>query len=218
MLIRPHRDAQRAAQGTPRLANLEEVHTAPPQDERPLVLFTVLAQMAVGAFITPGVFVLQLGATEAKIPVLFTGLIMLSALLLSLLHLGSPQRAYRAIANWRTSWLSREILIAGSIHCRAGVVQFTAMVLSPGHSLPPSSRYYWRVGFKPGYCVQDRVLLDRPGWIGASLQHLAGLPPTHNQGVELSSHHRSILRHINSAWAATGRHVTLSKYFANHKL
>ena len=114
LLIRPHRDAGRSAGQPPRLANLEEVHTAPPQDERPLALFTVLAQMAVGAFITLGLFDLQFEAAVTALPVLVVSIIMVAALLISLMHLGQPQRAYQAIANWSTSWLSREILSAGA--------------------------------------------------------------------------------------------------------
>jgi DMSO reductase iron-sulfur subunit len=125
LLIRPHRDTERAAQGMPRLANLEEVHTAPPYDERPLVLFTVLAQMAVGAFITLGLFDLRFSTLVTALPVLVMGVIMVAALLLSLVHLGQPQRAYRAIANWRTSWLSREILSAGAF--TGGVILFNLL-------------------------------------------------------------------------------------------
>lgn len=114
LLIHPHNAAAHVRQRPAHIANLEEVHTAPPGDERPLVFFTLLAQMAVGAFITLGGFALPLAAYAARLPVFGVGLVMLAALLASLLHLGSPQRAYRAIANWRTSWLSREILSAGA--------------------------------------------------------------------------------------------------------
>ncbi len=38
----------------------------------------------------------------------------LGALLVSTAHLGRPERAWRATVNWRRSWLSREILLAGS--------------------------------------------------------------------------------------------------------
>ncbi len=113
LLIRPHSAAERAVQGAPRLANLEEVHTAQAHDERPLVLFTVLAQMAVGAFITLGLYEFWAGVGSA-FPILAVMMAMGGALLLSLWHLGRPQRAYRALANWRTSWLSREILSAGA--------------------------------------------------------------------------------------------------------
>ncbi|MBP0685505.1 dimethyl sulfoxide reductase anchor subunit, partial [Mycobacterium tuberculosis] len=33
-------------------------------------------------------------------------------LLASLLHLGNPQRAWRALSQWRSSWLSREGVMA----------------------------------------------------------------------------------------------------------
>jgi hypothetical protein len=38
----------------------------------------------------------------------------LIALALSMWHLGRPERAWRAVANWRTSWLSREVLLVGA--------------------------------------------------------------------------------------------------------
>src|SRR5690606_915427 len=42
------------------------------------------------------------------------GPVMLVALILSLFHLGTPSGAYRAILNWDSSWLSREIIFAGT--------------------------------------------------------------------------------------------------------
>ena len=36
---------------------------------------------------------------------------LLVALGVSFLHLGRPGRAWRAIAMWRTSWLSREVMV-----------------------------------------------------------------------------------------------------------
>ncbi len=88
--------------------------------ERPLVAFTVLAQTAVGTLLTlvaletwsgalsgdPAARVLVLGVLLAVV------LVMVSALAVSLLHLGSPSTAWRAIANLRSSWLSREVLAA----------------------------------------------------------------------------------------------------------
>lgn len=87
--------------------------------ERPLVAFTLLAQAAVGAFITlgavesfahgltahPGALALTGGMLAAIGPA------MSLALLVSLLHLGARGAAWRALANLRTSWLSREILL-----------------------------------------------------------------------------------------------------------
>jgi anaerobic dimethyl sulfoxide reductase subunit C (anchor subunit) len=83
-----------------------------------LITFTILAQMSVGAFIVLGVVhyfskrksgeaqadQLSDRALLAIFPVLGLGL------LASLLHLGNPINAYKAVTNLGTSWLSREIL------------------------------------------------------------------------------------------------------------
>lgn len=83
-----------------------------------LVIFTILAQMSVGAFWVLGVLhayaARKAGVEEADrmsdrallgiIPVLALGM------LASLLHLGSPFSAYKAVTNVGSSWLSREIL------------------------------------------------------------------------------------------------------------
>jgi DMSO reductase anchor subunit len=85
--------------------------------EWPLVVFTLLGQMAVGVFLcfhvpflvrgrapSPGWFVTSL-AVLALVAVL-VGM----AALVSLLHLRHPWRARFVLSNLRTSWLSREIL------------------------------------------------------------------------------------------------------------
>lgn len=83
-----------------------------------LITFSILAQMSVGAFIVLGVvhYFSQRKAGEAQadelsdrallaiFPVLGLGL------LASLLHLGNPINAYKAVTNLGSSWLSREIL------------------------------------------------------------------------------------------------------------
>ena len=101
--------------------------------ERPLVAFTLLAQMAVGAFLTLAALDLWGGAlagepasqvlTNAVLTAIV--LVMAAALTASLLHLGSPAGAWRAITNIRTSWLSREILLA--ILFAASVAAFAAL-------------------------------------------------------------------------------------------
>ena len=88
--------------------------------ERPLVAFTLLVQTAVGAFLTLGALDVWAGtlAGAAAARALTDGLLLAIgpvvglALLSSLLHLGAPRNAWRAAANLRTSWLSREILCA----------------------------------------------------------------------------------------------------------
>lgn len=83
-----------------------------------LITFTILAQMSVGAFWVLGVVhyyaARKEGTAEADrmgdrallaiIPVLALGL------LASLIHLGNPLSAYKAVTNIGSSWLSREIL------------------------------------------------------------------------------------------------------------
>lgn len=46
-------------------------------------------------------------AVGSAIALLLTG----AGLLASFFHLGRPERAWRAIAQWRTSWLSREVIV-----------------------------------------------------------------------------------------------------------
>ena len=87
--------------------------------EWPLVAFTLLGQMAVGAFLflCPLLFLSPAGTawnTRARGMVLVVwgmtlGLVAIAAGL-SFFHLHHPFRAYRTLANLRTSWLSREIL------------------------------------------------------------------------------------------------------------
>lgn len=83
-----------------------------------LILFTLLAQMSVGAFIGLGViyFFVKRKAGEEQADrfsdraLLAIWPVMGLGLLASLLHLGNPLNAYRAVTNLDTSWLSREIL------------------------------------------------------------------------------------------------------------
>lgn len=83
-----------------------------------LILFTLLAQMSVGAFIGLGViyFFVKRKAGEEQADrfsdraLLAIWPVMGLGLLASLLHLGNPLNAYRAVTNLDTSWLSREVL------------------------------------------------------------------------------------------------------------
>ncbi len=119
-VIKPHREAGRAAARTARVANREEVDRRAEPGEMPLVVFTLLAQLAVGAFWT-----LQLiSAGAVPIPVWFVlCALMMIALAASLFHLGSWHNAWRACANLRSSWLSREIL--SSLLFAGALVLFT---------------------------------------------------------------------------------------------
>jgi DMSO reductase iron-sulfur subunit len=71
--------------------------------EWPLVVFTLLCALLVGLMAAPG-------ASERMDAFVFIALAALGAGF-STMHLGRRLRAYRAVANWRRSWLSREILL-----------------------------------------------------------------------------------------------------------
>ena len=97
----------------------DEHITKPAHSELPLVFMTILTQMSVGAMVA-------LGLGEALSLLGFDNLaqgnfwlsvfVILPALIglpLSALHLGRPLMAYKAMKNWRKSWLSREALALG---------------------------------------------------------------------------------------------------------
>ena len=82
-----------------------------------LIAFTIMAQMSVGSFVVLGLVhfyaARKSGMEEADRlsdrALLAIGPVMVLALVVSLLHLGNPLNAYRAVTNLATSWLSREI-------------------------------------------------------------------------------------------------------------
>ena len=83
-----------------------------------LITFTILTQMAVGAFLVLRVVhfyaAKKAGMEEADRlsdrALLAIVVVMGLALVASLFHLGNPLNAPRAVVNLATSWLSREIL------------------------------------------------------------------------------------------------------------
>lgn len=83
-----------------------------------LILYTILTQLSVGAFIIIGVVHFfaerKAGIVEADRmsdrALLAIGPLLVLAMIASLFHLGTPANAYRAISNVGSSWLSREIL------------------------------------------------------------------------------------------------------------
>ncbi|MEJ2013974.1 MAG: dimethyl sulfoxide reductase anchor subunit [Anaerolineales bacterium] len=84
-----------------------------------LIIFTLLAQMAAGGFIvlqiTRALLVGRLKDETSRLTDLLGVAIMgilAVGMLASLIHLGSPLRAYRAVSNFGSSWLSREITFA----------------------------------------------------------------------------------------------------------
>jgi anaerobic dimethyl sulfoxide reductase subunit C (anchor subunit) len=86
--------------------------------ELALVIFTIAAQMSVGAFLVLGgvhFFATRYAGIEeadklSDLALLAIGPVLVFGLIISVLHLGNPFNAWRAITNIGSSWLSREIL------------------------------------------------------------------------------------------------------------
>ena len=94
-----------------------------------LVFFTIAAQMSVGAFVVLGIVnffaARKEGVEEADRlsdrALVAIGPVLVLGLAASLLHLGSPMKAYRAISNLGESWLSWEIFL-GVLFAAGGAV------------------------------------------------------------------------------------------------
>jgi DMSO reductase anchor subunit len=114
---------------------------APSHEHRPLVVMLVLTQLSVGAFALeavgsrwlPAEAAERLGSMHALVA-MATGLAALGA---SILHLGRPLYAFRAILGLRTSWMSREILAFG-MFAPLAILYAASFWLAPG--LDPSLR------------------------------------------------------------------------------
>ncbi len=88
-------------------------------NEWPLVFFTMLSQISVGILIGMLILWVTIRNMETETAESLKRVLLLTAmgsmgiaLLLSFLHLSMPQHAVYAMSNIRTSWLSREILLA----------------------------------------------------------------------------------------------------------
>ncbi|MBI5301787.1 MAG: dimethyl sulfoxide reductase anchor subunit [Chloroflexi bacterium] len=94
-----------------------------------LITFTILAQMSVGSFIVLGIVhyftAKKSGEKQADElsdrALLAIGPVLALGMAASLLHLGNPINAYKAVTNLATSWLSREIFF-GVLFAVAGAV------------------------------------------------------------------------------------------------
>ena len=113
-------------------------HEVLPERAHPaLVAMLVLTQLSVGALVVGR-------AIEALVPSAFEAIrpihgamsvgAGLLALAVSVLHLGRPRLAWKAVLGLRTSWLSREVVAFGAFAALA-VAEFAAGVLLPGHAI-----------------------------------------------------------------------------------
>ena len=81
-----------------------------------IIFFTVISGTGYGIFVALlyNICFIQISySLEYKLILSAISFIMIvSGLLSSTLHLGHPERAWRAMSQWKTSWLSREGLAA----------------------------------------------------------------------------------------------------------
>ncbi len=117
LAITPHAAMNRIEKKS--IANLEEIQQRTPShwEELPLILFTLLAQLAVGGFwVTMWMFPFLWSLVQYKgtwlrlLPLALIGASLGAGMLASFAHLGTKKNAWRILGNWRKSSLSREIL------------------------------------------------------------------------------------------------------------
>ncbi len=111
-----------------------------------IIAFTVLSGTGYGLWLLLGVgFALSRSARVAPpwpafvIAALLFGLVLVGAgLLASLGHLGKPMRAWRALSQWRSSWLSREGVAALLTFVPALALMAIALGLLPAAAVRPA--------------------------------------------------------------------------------
>ncbi|MGI6855718.1 dimethyl sulfoxide reductase anchor subunit family protein [Mesorhizobium sp. 1B3] len=87
-----------------------------------IIVFTTLSGLGYGLAAVLGLGLLDPAALSTRIAHVLALALIAAGLSSSTLHLGNPQRAWRAFSQWRSSWLSREGVLA--------VVTFLPLVVS----------------------------------------------------------------------------------------
>lgn len=144
-------------------------------EERPLIVFTLLTQAAVGAGLA--VAVAQAGPVDpegaravAAVGWPLAALLVASGLLASCAHLGVLVNAWRAAMNWRSSWLSREILATGAF---AGLTALAALSTLRGGPAALLQGLALGAGLFAIHCMAMAYRLPTvPAW-NSSLTHLS---------------------------------------------
>lgn len=77
-----------------------------------IIFFTTLSGLGYGLGAVLGLGLLDPAAMATKFAHMLALLLIAGGLMSSTLHLGNPQRAWRALSQWRSSWLSREGVMA----------------------------------------------------------------------------------------------------------
>lgn len=99
-----------------------------------VIIFTTASGAGYGLLVWYGVMSAFSGTPSERVValvVLLLALVLVTAgLLSSTFHLGRPERAWRALSQWRTSWLSREGICSFVTYAPAGLLAL-AWIVSP---------------------------------------------------------------------------------------
>jgi sulfite dehydrogenase (quinone) subunit SoeC len=101
-----------------------------------VVIFTTIAGAAQGLVVLLALAVLAglpLSAGFVSTALIVAEVMLLVGLAASFGHLGRPERAWRAVLMWRTSWLSREVIVLPAF---IGVIALWWLALRAGVSTP----------------------------------------------------------------------------------
>ncbi|BCH24412.1 DMSO reductase [Mesorhizobium sp. L-8-10] len=99
-----------------------------------IIVFTTFSGLGYGLAAVLGLGLLDPAATSTGIAHILALLLIAAGLSSSTLHLGNPQRAWRAFSQWRSSWLSREGVMS--------ILTFVPLVWSAWASVF-EGRYFW---------------------------------------------------------------------------
>lgn len=110
-----------------------------------ILFFTTLAGAAQGLLVALALAQIAGVATDSNLVLRAVGLgvaLLLAGLAASFLHLGHKMRAWRAVLMWRTSWMSREVIIMPAY---IGVAALWWLVLYTGSDSDLSRALPWAV-------------------------------------------------------------------------
>ena len=101
-----------------------------------VVIFTTIAGAAQGLIVALALAVLaglQIAPGFVSAALILAEAMLLIGLAASFAHLGRPERAWRAVLMWRTSWLSREVIVLPAF---IGIVALWWIALRIGYQTP----------------------------------------------------------------------------------
>lgn len=105
----------------PNMLPADYYQASPQHAHWPLVWMLILTQMSVGAFVVEQLLTPWTGGAASRVQIVAAFGLGVLGLAASVLHLGRPHLAYRAVLGWRRSWLSREVLAFGVYALLAGI-------------------------------------------------------------------------------------------------